>query len=175
MGTGISAGFSFNGKMYRGCKGYSGEIGHIPSPRFHVEDDDYALAQADMSSTDIWIARVEGKAVLKMFSNKSGLFREPKKGLKPENQTTISLSDERLKNLYEEERPRYECLKKYIGFLIGVLLNTLSPDVLIFAGRLFNLTQNLKNELKVCAGLNTLPYIGKTNVLLLLEILPQEQ
>ena len=43
-----------------------------------------------------------------------------------------------------------------------MLLNTLSPDVLIFAGRLFNLTQNLKNELKVCTGLNTLPYIGKS-------------
>ena len=27
---------------------------------------------------------------------------------------------------------------------------------------LFNLTQNLKNELKVCTGLNTLPYIGKS-------------
>ncbi len=163
MGTGISAGFSFNGKMYRGCKGYSGEIGHIPSPRFHVEDDDYALAQADL---DRYLDCTCGRKGCFEDVLKKSVFFYNEKGIKAGKSNDDILSDERLKNLYEEERPRYECLKKYIGFLIGVLLNTLSPDVLIFAGRLFNLTQNLKNELKVCAGLNTLPYIGKSSAVI---------
>ena len=50
---------------------------------------------------------------------KKSVFFYNEKGIKAGKSNDDILSDERLKNLYEEERPRYECLKKYIGFLIG--------------------------------------------------------
>lgn len=138
MGTGISFASTFDGKIARGASNYFGELGHIRFPRIGGEN----------------------KTVL-CSCNKNNcleaLLREEVFHAQDLHNYWDVTHDTSLGVFRKNHPDEYEKLKKYLGYIMNLLVNMLNLDGLIFTGRLFTCIPDIENELDTIMGENTNP------------------
>lgn len=130
VGTGIGAGIIFNGKLYEGCRGAAGEVGHIvlelDGPRCGcgkrgcVE----ALASRTAMERDVRMAIKDGakSCVLELMKERN-----------KERMTSSVI----IRALKRKDRVMREVLRRaqhYMGILVANVVNMIDPDCVVIGG-----------------------------------------
>lgn len=176
MGAGIGVSMIDNsGKMLRGKTLSFGEFGHIVAPRIYIES-----LSSDELSDKMPEDKKEYKYKIMDGNNKPKVITESnidrakvicecgksqclESSFRRDVFNSYTIDDYLLKtdslNLpsFKSDHPyRYEILKEYIGYIISILINIFNVDFIVFAGRIINRVEYLKNELNTIKAKNAL-------------------
>ena len=138
MGTGISFASTFDGNIVRGASNYFGELGHIRFPRVGGEGENHVV-QCTCNKTNCLEALLREE----VFQAHS---------LSQYWEVTHDISLKVFKSTHPDE---YEKLKKYLGYIMNILVDMLNLDGLLFTGRLFACIPDIENELDTIMADNT--------------------
>lgn len=136
MGTGISFASTFDGNIARGASNYFGELGHIRFPRVGGENNTIICSCNKQNCLE-------------------ALLREEVFHAQSLSQYWDVTHDTSLEVFSSEHPAEYEKLKKYLGYIMNILVDMLNLDGLLFTGRLFACIPDIENELDTIMGENT--------------------
>ncbi|GIN70150.1 xylose repressor [Bacillus sp. J14TS2] len=121
VGIGIGVGMILNGQLYKGNKGFSGELGHMS---INVNGD---------------LCRCGNKGCWELYASEQALIQQAKKSnLLPANQTDLSLEyivelaesgNEHAINLFHE-------IGEYLGVGINNIINIFNPQEIVIGNRM---------------------------------------
>lgn len=122
LGTGVGGGIVFDGKIVEGAHGIGGEWGHMPLPEQTNGPDCFCGRKG---CVETYLA---GPSVVRLYRESGG---ERVAGL------------EELVALAENEEPlalsALALFRKRLGLALGVIVNTIDPDVFVLGGGVSNL------------------------------------
>lgn len=138
MGTGISFATTFDGKIARGASNYLGELGHIRFPRFGEAGNNVPIECSCKKSNCL-----------------EALLRKDVFDADSLSDYWAKTTHAQLENFSIKHPEKYKKLKRYVGYIMHLLVDMLNLDVLLFTGRIFACIPDLENELDTIIGENT--------------------
>lgn len=135
IGTGIGAGIILEGKIYRGARGFAGEVGHFLINPF-TEENIGDLGQLELSAS--------GKGVVKLASDL--LDEYPDSILKDEEITTQKVFEAADKN-DKLAQMVIQSVIQYLSFSISNVITLLNPDIVILGGGVIHSQPHLVSKI----------------------------
>ncbi|MBR0413742.1 MAG: ROK family protein [Clostridia bacterium] len=159
MAAGIGTSLIIDNTLYRGTSNSFGELGHTPAPDLltsSIPDENLTIKERDDKNN--------------YFYNEKTIIVSQKKNITPcecgklaclENAFRRNVFDaydtdsyldtinntKELNNFHINHPYRYRVLKEYLGYIIGLTINLLNPDMIIFSGRIMRDISKIGNEL----------------------------
>ncbi|SEP81938.1 xylose repressor, XylR [Virgibacillus subterraneus] len=142
-GIGIGVGLILNGELFKGSKGFSGELGHM-------------TIQANGLK-----CRCGNEGCWELYASEQALLNEAKQlGIYPEGNNELTLED--INKLAEANNPDaiqlFEKIGDYLGIGVNNIINIFNPDQIIIGNRIATSEKWLKKTLENRMKTHTLWY-----------------
>ncbi|UFJ40289.1 ROK family transcriptional regulator [Brevibacillus humidisoli] len=142
-GIGIGVGYIFNGELYRGLNGFSGEMGHM-------------IIEVNGKP-----CRCGSKGCWELYASEQALLTEAEQ-LKPLGQQSEKPSLETLLELARHRNKEvlqlFEHIGSYLGFGINNIINSFNPQKIVIGNRLAMAEEWLKEPVERVIESHTLPF-----------------
>lgn len=126
LGSGIGCGLIINNRLIRGCRNFSGELGHIQVPRY----PDFIGDSIDEVCTCGARNCLEHLIIHDVFQMNRNSFR------KATSEMILSQIEDLEKNNNEEFVKRMKILGYYIGWAVDSITKLLNVGLIIFSGKM---------------------------------------
>lgn len=163
IAAGISASMVINNQLYRGGTNAAGEIGHLPAPNMLEVSRSWALTDAEMEDKKALLQMQTDslRCDCRVYNCLESSFRRDVFGTNNINLYLETINNaEFLRNLNWQHPFRYRLLKEYLGYIIGLLINTCNPDLIIFSGRILREVEPIQYDLKFLRPKYSIDYIA---------------
>ena len=153
LAAGIGVSNIYNNFLYRGATNSAGEYGHSDAPNIDDSLIELPLTVEEKDDKRKYLSKKSKKD--KNYICECGKtnclensFREDVFGINSiEEYLKLLKNSEEIKKYINEHPYRYMLLKEYISRIVGSLINTHNPDLIIFSGRIIWEIPELQSEL----------------------------
>lgn len=159
LGLGLGMGVIINNSLLHGSCNSVGEIGHLLAPEAIFDDLDLTFAELEEKK------QITNCSDEKDYSCYCGIKNCLEHQIRvnvfnsyDQQEYGFNTSEDNLANFEKDHPYRYKVFKKYISYLMNLVINLLNVDVIIFAGRIFNKISALRYEadrIKIASALSS--------------------